>query len=241
MPQTRRKQSPTSRKKLTIVFAILPIVLALNAAAVDVTMIDSKRNVDQYLSSGNQQLRANRGLSSRQKVLNGNDKNGGFENPEDIVDLNDTPFLVVCSWPETTIDRESVGELSLLHTKTKRKTPFTSLPKSKSFFDKQELSPFADPTCQPKRLRMLGSHGMDAFNNNRHGFDSDDSMQSSSSSWEIAVLNHNGYESIEFYLLTFPTLKKENEHGNSTSLPTLSQIGCTKLREGDVHNNMRQR
>ncbi|CAB9504467.1 expressed unknown protein [Seminavis robusta] len=162
-----------------------------------------------------------RNLGQRQSVLN---NNGGFRNPEDMVDLFGTPYIVICSWPETTLDRTSIGELSLLNTETKRKIKFASLQKSND--ESSNLSPFADPTCQPKRLRRIGSHGVDVYQN--HDYDNPDGPFS----WEVAVLNHNQYESIEFFLLNFG-----NDDVN-TQLPTLQQIGCTRLTEGDVHNNL---
>ena len=130
-----------------------------------------------------------------------------FERPEDLRDLQGTPFILVS---ESSLHRDVAGRLSLLDTRDYSRhvlEPTEQAPAA--------LSIFADPACIP--TRTLAPHGIDI-------------LQNKDSSWQVAVVNHYEYESIEFFVLDIAG-------GNSTA--TLAPAGCTRnLGGGDIHNSV---
>ncbi|CAB9497533.1 expressed unknown protein [Seminavis robusta] len=136
-----------------------------------------------------------------------------FSRPEDLVNLRGTPYLVVSEFG--TPSRSDTGAVSLLNVNTNERIPLWTLPEGD--VASTPLSPMADPTCTPRPMGRIGPHGIDAYDN-RDG------------TWEVAIVNHFAYESIEFYHLNF-----NNPDG---PLPLFTKIGCTYLRNGDVHNDL---
>ena len=132
-----------------------------------------------------------------------------FARPEDFSDLAGTPYLLVTEFGEF---REEVGTLALLDTTDNTKVMPTITVSS------DQLSLFADPTCTPRLpLANIAPQGTAAWNNG-------------DGTWDVAVVNHNAYESIEFFVLTI---------GTDGSPPTLATAGCTRsLGEGDAHNDV---
>ena len=150
-----------------------------------------------------------------------------FANPEDLADIAGTPWVMVSEFAGDA-SRDIKGSLSLYNTRNQKRVAFSALKavkvnknnnnKNLKAKKKPARSPLADPTCEPRALDSLSPHGIEAYNNH-------------DGTWEIAVVNHFAYESIEFFLLDFsdPT---------SHTRPQLASMGCVRLTSGDVHNNL---
>ena len=137
-----------------------------------------------------------------------------FEQPEDLFDIKGSPWILVS---EYSLSRTEPGRLSLLNAASFQKFVFESTKTST-----KRLS-FADPACVPRPLSSISPHGVDG-----------DGIRLQDGTFEIAVINHFEYESIEFYVL-------DNVESSS---PSLTSIGCTRLtpdRPDDLHNDVSYR
>lgn len=136
-----------------------------------------------------------------------------FARPEDLSDIPGTPYILVTEFGEF---RNEVGSIVLLDTTTDSRISFTNIAAAPTY-----LSAFADPTCEPRLPTLpIAPQGTDV-------------LQVDVGTWEVAVINHNSYESVEFYLLTLLGT-------SSSSSPTLQTAGCTAraLLSGDAHNDV---
>jgi hypothetical protein len=140
-----------------------------------------------------------------------------FFRPEDLLDIEDTPWILVS---ELSTSRTEPGKISLLHTGTKEKYDF-AFPNFLS--GSGTYSPFAQAACQPRKLSEIAPHGVSGRRI------SDDS---NTGDWEVAVVNHYAYESIEFYRLS-------NLNSSNNAPPRIQSMGCLILSQGiDFHNSV---
>ena len=145
------------------------------------------------------------------------------QNPEDLLDLTGTPWILVSEFPGDAL-RDETGQLSLFNTRNTHLVPLTKLKTATVGGHDNVLSPLADPTCEPRSLDSISPHGIAGYNNG-------------DGTWEIAVVNHFAYESIEFYTLDF-NADSEDSEGDTRIRPLLQSAGCVIFQEGDVHNNL---
>ena len=132
--------------------------------------------------------------------------------PEDLFDIKGSPWILVS---EYSLSRTEPGRLSLLNAASFQKFVFESTKTS------TKRSAFADPACVPRPLSSISPHGVDG-------------IRLQDGTFEIAVVNHFEYESIEFYVLD----------DIESSSPSLTSIGCTRLtpdRPDDLHNDVSYR
>jgi len=131
---------------------------------------------------------------------------------EDFHEPEDLLDIVDGPWilvSELSLERDIAGQLSMLQTETLQKFEFEELMES------SEKSKFADPTCISRSFDSLAPHGLDGINKG-------------DGTWEIAVVNHFDHESIEFYKLNI----------TNVTMPTLTSMGCVRLVNGDIHNDV---
>jgi hypothetical protein len=103
----------------------------------------------------------------------------GFKKPANLFSITNTPWIVVSEYSDK---RDEPGNISLLNVNTLQRQAFSSLPMA------SQLSDFANPGCTPRSLNQLSPQGIEG-------------RQLTNGNWEIAVVNHFTYESIEFFEL----------------------------------------
>jgi hypothetical protein len=136
-----------------------------------------------------------------------------FFRPEDLLDIEKTPWILVS---ELSTSRTEPGKISLLHTETKQKYDFAF---PNFLTGSGTYSSFAQESCQPRSLDEISPHGISGRR----------IIMDNSSDWEVAVVNHFAYESIEFYRLS----------NLDTNTPSIQSMGCLLLSEGiDFHNSV---
>ena len=134
--------------------------------------------------------------------------------PEDLFDIKGSPYILVS---EYSLSRTEPGRLSLLNAVSLQKFVLESSTTTHS----TKRSAFADPACVSLPLSSISPHGVDG-------------IRLQDGTFEIAVVNHFEYESIEFYVL-------DNVESSS---PSLTSIGCTRLTPespDDLHNDVSYR
>jgi hypothetical protein len=136
-----------------------------------------------------------------------------FFRPEDLLNIKGTPWILVS---ELSTSRTEPGKISLLQTETRQKYDFSA----NFLLGSDTYSMYAQASCVSRQLDEISPHGISGRRINN----TDDSGD-----WEVAVVNHYAYESIEFYRLS----------NLDTNAPIIQSMGCLLLSNGiDFHNSV---